>query len=46
MIERQIARPIPVPLDFVVKNASKTRSVSSAPIPVPESSTDTSTLSG
>jgi hypothetical protein len=36
MIERQIASPIPIPLDLVVKNASKIRSAFSRAIPMPE----------
>ena len=39
----QIASPNPMPLDFVVKNASKTRSMSLGSIPVPVSSMDTAT---
>src|SRR5215510_13528235 len=37
----QIASPNPMPLDLVVKNASKMRSMSFGSIPVPVSSMDT-----
>ena len=37
MIDRQIARPIPMPLDFVVKKASNIWSTFFGSIPVPES---------
>ena len=33
MIERQMARPIPIPCCLVVKNGSKTRSASVKPVP-------------
>jgi hypothetical protein len=41
MIERQIDRPMPMPLDLVVKKASNRRSASLAAIPTPQSSTAT-----
>ena len=41
MIDWQIISPIPVPVDFVVKNGSKIRSLSFSPIPVPESAMET-----
>jgi hypothetical protein len=40
MIERQIVKPIPVPLALVVKNASKIRLTFFGSTPVPVSSTD------
>jgi hypothetical protein len=43
IIERQIDSPRPTPLDLVVKNASKIRSVTPGSIPVPESFTETRT---
>src|SRR6266705_749456 len=45
IIDRQIERPIPTPLDFVVWKASKTRSTWSGSMPGPESRTDTRTPS-
>jgi hypothetical protein len=42
MIRRLIDSPIPVPCGFVVKNASKMRSLSSADNPMPESPTEIS----
>jgi len=41
MIDRQIDSPIPTPLDFVVKNASKMRSRCAGSMPGPESRTAT-----
>jgi len=41
MIDLQIDNPIPIPLDFVVYKASKTRSRCSGSMPGPESRTDT-----
>ena len=44
MIDLQIANPIPMPSDFVVKNPSKMRSVFAGSMPAPVSSTLTRTL--
>jgi hypothetical protein len=43
MIERQIDRPIPMPVGFVVKNASNNVSRCLGSIPVPLSITETNT---
>ena len=41
MIERLMGSPIPMPLARVVKNGSKSRAITSALTPIPESSTET-----
>src|SRR6476646_8620776 len=41
---KQIASPIPIPPDFVVKNGSNMRSRSSTGIPGPESWTESNTV--
>src|SRR5260370_32090023 len=46
MIDRQTDSPIPIPWNFVEKNASKMWSMFFGSMPSPESSTDTHTPSG
>jgi hypothetical protein len=43
MILRQIAKPMPMPLGLMAKNASNNRLAFSGSIPTPESWTETST---
>ena len=46
MIDRQIAKPMPMPLDLVVNNGLKMRSTIFGSIPFPVSATEVSTPSG